>query len=962
MEDRLNWQAHKRFALFACVTAALLIVPALYLPPFSIFAQRPEDYLSVHLLLELCSVIVSVMVISIAWKSLAPSLQNNANLLIVGFTVIACSDMLHALVYDGMPSLLVDGSTSTAIFFWLAGRFTEVIMLLLFACRIRLGGSPQSWFVLGVAAFAVLWAVGISGGSFIPVLFVPGEGVTPFKEFCEYLISASNLMLAAWLYWQAAREKHAQTLWFATSCFIMGVGELAFVHYLDPSEFALVVGHLYKVAAYLFIYRATFYSAVNEPYFRLQDSERRIRTQDRELRTLLSSLPLDIARFDPDLRLRYMSPGFSMNLLAQPVLPPGHHLDQVVAAEVAGQLQGPLRDALKGQRSECDVEYERESGSSRFSKVVVLPEWLAGGGRGVLTIFADTTEQERSRRRMEQSLQENNEIRMALDAHAIVAFTDAEGVITSVNDRFCLISKYPRDELIGRTHSVINSGVHPPEFFKELWQVISRGDIWNGEICNRAKDGSLYWVHTTIVPLSGPNGLPERYIAIRADVTKRKQAEAEAQHLALHDALTGLPNRRLMKERLIQSIQTEARAGSHGAVLLLDLDNFKEVNDTFGHNQGDELLYQVAQRLADTVREGDTVTRLGGDEFVVLLSGVGQTREQAMTNVSVAGGKIESALARSFKLANSQVNITPSIGAVLFNRADDDYEELIKQADIALYKAKAAGRNRLCFFDPSLQEEAVRRSLLIRELRYAQERDELCLFYQPIVGEERQVIAMEALIRWKHSTKGLISPGEFIPLAEQSGLILPIGLWVLNTACRQLAEWSQNPQRAHWALAVNVSARQLNQEDFVDQVAAALSNSGAPADRLRLEITESMLQDNLEATVQKMTLIRELGVHFSLDDFGTGYSSLSYLKRLPLDVLKIDKSFVDGVLDDPNDTAIVSTILALAQTLELRVVAEGVETVEQMDLLVEKGCRFFQGYLFGKPAEISHFDERSNIR
>lgn len=580
------------------------------------------------------------------------------------------------------------------------------------------------------------------------------------------------------------------------------------------------------------------------------------------------------------------------------------------------------------------------------------------GEEGPLASLVSATEGEQSGLTLKAVLKENSQLKMALNAHAIVASTDARGVITAVNDKFCAISQYSREELIGHTHRVINSGHHPREFFQDLWRTIARGEVWSGEVCNRAKDGSLYWVQSTIVPFLDEAGKPEQYIAIRADITARKEAEAEAQRMALHDALTSLPNRRLMTDRLTQAIADKARHPDFGAVLLMDLDHFKEVNDTLGHATGDDLLKQTALRLAGCVREVDTVARLGGDEFVTILDDIGADLESAVLNAGRIAEKIRSTLAEPYQLGRQHWEVTPSIGIALFNSVHDTPEELIKRADIALYEAKDAGRNQQCFFNPSLQEEAINRALLMRDLRLALDNNELVLHYQPIVDEQKNILGFEALIRWIHPKHGPISPGTFIPLAEQTGLILPIGEWVLKTACAQLAEWGDDSQHEALTVAINVSARQLNQGDFVDTIKRVISQTGARADRLRLELTESMLQDNVGSTIVKMDALRLLGVRFSLDDFGTGYSSLSYLKRLPLDVLKIDKSFVDDIFADPSDAAIARTIIALARSLDIDVVAEGVETAEQLEWLLDHGCVLFQGYLFSPPV---HKDQASKM-
>ncbi|SEG65665.1 PAS domain S-box-containing protein/diguanylate cyclase (GGDEF) domain-containing protein [Halopseudomonas aestusnigri] len=935
-----------RFAMLACLVSAALMVVALSLPRIPLFVERPQDYVSLHLLLELVAVVVSVMVVAIAWGSLGKRDLPRANVLIFGFSLVAASDLAHALAYEGMPSLIVDGSVELSIFFWLAGRFIEALSLLLVAAGVRFHGTPLRWLAAALLLFAGLLLTGVYALHLLPDTFVPGQGVTAFKARIEYALCAANLVLSGWLFTRFRRERNVRFLWLGLASFVMGVGELAFTGYVDPSDAISLLGHFYKVLAYIFIYRAAFIVAVHEPYRLLSRTTELAQAREQDLNRLMQNLPVGVVRLDPSLAIRFCNPAFERTFLSDAAAETGRPFERAINADLFGQLLPLLRNALRGERGQLDGAYCAPQGELRHGHAIVVPD-----GDGVMAIFTDTTERERNLQKLELSMRENSDIRLALDAHAIVAFTDARGVITKVNDKFCAISQYARDELIGRTHSLLNSRTHPREFFDDLWRTITHGEVWNGEVCNRAKDGSLYWVQTTIVPFVGDNGLPEQYIAIRADITKRKQAEAQALHIALHDELTGLPNRRLMTERLLQATRKAVRSGSYGAVLMIDLDNFKEINDTLGHAQGDALLCQVAGRLQQVVRDVDTVTRLGGDEFVLLFEDLGSDLDQVIARVAARAEHIRQRLGEPYQLSSLQLGVSPSIGVTLFSLIDDQPEELVKQADMAMYRAKDAGRDQVCFFDPAMQTEVVARAMLLRDLRQALENHEFCLFYQPVVDGQQRILGVEALIRWQHPQRGMVSPATFIPLAEDSGLILPIGQWVLETACRQLVSWAQDPERAHWHIAVNVSARQLNQVEFVDQVTAVIDATGAPAARLRMELTESMLQDNLPRTIGKMRTLRQMGIRFSLDDFGTGYSSLSYLKRLPLDQLKIDKSFIDHILTDANDAAIAGTIVALGRTLGLGVVAEGVETVEQMRFLVDSGCEVFQGYLFGRPVE-----------
>ncbi|XAH21318.1 EAL domain-containing protein [Xylophilus sp. GW821-FHT01B05] len=462
--------------------------------------------------------------------------------------------------------------------------------------------------------------------------------------------------------------------------------------------------------------------------------------------------------------------------------------------------------------------------------------------------------------------------------------------------------------------------------------------------------GSVYWVSISGTPIFDTQGVFRGYRGIGRSITERKRVEDEIERLAFYDALTGLPNRRLLLDRLILALAQCRVQQQRGALLFIDLDNFKDLNDTMGHDVGDSLLERVANRLVTCVKGGDTVARLGGDEFVVMLEGLAQDEAGATGQARLVGERILALLNNPYQLEGYQHHSTPSLGVALFDGSVESVDDLLKRADLAMYEAKAAGRNTMCFFHPNMQEAVSARSVLEADLRHAINNRELLLYYQPVVDHEGRLTGVEALVRWRHPRRGMVSPGEFIPLAEQTGLILQLGHWVLTTACEQLVQWQAQPETDGLAIAVNVSARQFRQLDFVQRVLDVLKETGARGDRLKIELTETLLLNDVEDIIAKMAALKAHGVGFSLDDFGTGYSSLSYLKRLPLDTLKIDQSFVRDVLTDPNDAAIVRTILALAESLDLAVVAEGVETQGQLDFLNRNGCRAFQGYLFGRPA------------
>jgi len=510
-----------------------------------------------------------------------------------------------------------------------------------------------------------------------------------------------------------------------------------------------------------------------------------------------------------------------------------------------------------------------------------------------------------------------------------------------------------RDESLGKTRwelGALNLGADDWDAHRRVLE--SHQSFRDLELQRLDADGQPYWVAVSGTPIFDNRGQFRGYRGIGRDISKRKRAEDETQRLAFYDTLTGLPNRRLLMDRLAHAQVTSARSRHFGALLFIDLDNFKDLNDTLGHDVGDQLLEQVALRLVSCVREGDTAARFGGDEFVVMLEDLSETDNDAARQAELVAEKIITRLNAPYELVGRQHNSSPSIGITLFSGTALGADELLKRADVAMYQAKAAGRNTLRFFDPEMQATVLARAALDADLRQGLQRDELLLYYQPVVDGTSRIVGYEALLRWVHPARGMVAPGEFIGLAEQTGLILPIGQWVLRQACRQLVAWSRHPATQGLSLAVNVSARQFRQSDFVGQVQAILDETGADPQQLKLELTESVLISDVEDAIRKMTALRERGVRFALDDFGTGYSSLSYLKRLPLHQLKIDQSFVRDVLSDPNDAAIVRTILALARSMDLMAVAEGVETEGQRHFLLANGCTVFQGYLFGRPAPL----------
>jgi diguanylate cyclase (GGDEF)-like protein/PAS domain S-box-containing protein len=622
-----------------------------------------------------------------------------------------------------------------------------------------------------------------------------------------------------------------------------------------------------------------------------------------------------------------------------------------LAPALAQRLREQLMNAIETNRR---VELE--------DHFVSLGKWLEVRAypfaEGLAVYFRDVTERRRSQEQL--MLLETSVARL----NDIVAIAEAgddpqqEPRIVFVNDAFEQHTGYSRAEVLGQT----------PRMLVDLDPTMSRlQDMVAGlqskrqartELMIRRKNGAWFWIELEVVSVQTSSDLVTHWVAVGRDITQRKNAEDMIRHLAFYDALTDLPNRQLLLDRLQRALAESARTGQHGALLFIDLDNFKILNDTLGHHIGDQLLQKVAQRLMQSVRKSDTVARLGGDEFVVMVDDLSTDPEAAAYKARVLAEKVLNTLRDPFQLNGHQHYATPSIGVTSFCCNQSDVGELLKQADLAMYQAKMLGRNTVCFFDPSMQATMSHNAALGVDLREALHAHQFTVHYQPQVDRNGRVRSVEALVRWKHPRRGMVSPAEFIPVAEDTGLILPLGRWVLETACAQLAVWENEAYTQDLSISVNVSVRQFRHPDFVEAVMDAIQQARIRPHKLKLELTESLLADRIEITLEKMGLLKALGVTLSLDDFGVGYSSLSLIKRLPLDQLKIDKGFVADVLTDASDAAISRAIISLAQSLRLQVVAEGVETQEQRNFLAEQGCDHFQGHLFAPPLPIAELDAR----
>jgi diguanylate cyclase (GGDEF)-like protein/PAS domain S-box-containing protein len=600
-----------------------------------------------------------------------------------------------------------------------------------------------------------------------------------------------------------------------------------------------------------------------------------------------------------------------------------------------------------GKMMRFENRFYNPSGKLTIYRIIKIPLYYEDGSRKALLILGrDVTFEKSNEFQLAETIKQLEDFKFALDQSSIVAITDCRGKITYVNDTFCKISKYSRSELIGRDHRILNSSYHPKEFFRNMWKTIGNGKVWMGELRNKAKDGSFYWVKTTIVPFLNEKNKPYQYIAIRQDITEQKQISEQFIHNAYHDDLTGLPNRRCFKEEIGQWI-SQKKAGDQLALVFLDLNRFKYINDSFGHHYGDQLIQDVSKRLYGYLEEKASLYRFSGDEYIIVLKN--KTREEVDAFIE----EIIALFLVPFYLKKERIYLSASFGVSLCPQDGLDVETLVKKADSAMYTAKKKGINTIQYYNSDMSKHMTKAMRIESALKHAVENEEFVLYYQPLVDMiTNNIIGAEALIRWEHPTLGLIPPSEFIPLAEETGLIVPITEWVLMTACEQNRKW-QDRGLAKMCIGVNISTC-LFEEGLISMIQSALNKSRLHPSDLDIEITESSMQTP-EIATPILKELKKLGVRLSVDDFGTGYSSLASLKDFPIDTLKIDRSFINEF--QVNNGAIVKMIINMAFHLNVSVVAEGIETVEQLQFLSELNCDIGQGYLFSKPIPSKEFSE-----
>ncbi|GGC93861.1 hypothetical protein GCM10011382_25340 [Vreelandella lutescens] len=676
----------------------------------------------------------------------------------------------------------------------------------------------------------------------------------------------------------------------------------------------------------------------------------RLQSREAQMEALVNSLQDLIFVFDSQGRFTYIHAIQKDKLLLDSEKVLGRHYREVLPAEISTSFDA-IFSQVQASGQVVTFEYPLLlSGERRYFHATLSPlSNTAERFEGVLSVTRDITDAKQAEVELQIAA-------AAFQAHLGIMVTDARGNILKVNDTFKRITGYSDDEVVGKNPRMFSSGHHNAAFYRRLWKRVVANGSWEGEIWNQRKNGELFPEWLTISAVYGAEGELTHYVATMSDISERKAAEQEIHQLAFYDPLTGFANRRLFMDRVGSALKELNRHQRCGALLLIDIDNFNHVNDTLGYHAGDQLLQGVALRFGQMLRDTDTLARLGSDEFAVLIEGVDGSPRQTQRLAEHIARKLLAALDEPVHIGEESAVVTASVGVTIISDSQRSADDYLQQVDMALSQAKGSGRQALRFFDPSMQAALHAKVKLEAELRQALENQQWRLHYQPQVDRHGSFTGVEALLRWEHPERGLVSPAEFIPLLESTGLINDVGEWVLEEACQQLARWVYSPQLSQLTISVNISPLQFRETDFLTRVEQVFHHTQAPLAQLKLEVTESLFVEARDDARDKMLSLKALGVRFSLDDFGTGYSSLAYLAQLPLDQLKIDQSFVQQVLESKANAAIVESTIALAKSLNLDIIAEGVETEAQQAWLMAHGCHAFQGYLFGRPVSVSDIE------
>lgn len=929
----------------ACLAILFGIVHAMMPQP----AVHIGDYLAFHNVAEILAVVVAAMIFGVGWHAAKARGPAFLMLLSVAFLAVGLLDAAHLLSYAGMPHFVTPSGAEKAISFWLAARITAAAALLAAVLMPRVSvnsGLRYAALAAALAWVAAVYWVALYRAEWLPATFVAGQGLTPFKIGVEYFVVGLHLAAALVILARLRTAGSYAAPHLLAAVGIMALSELNFTLYSEVNDGFNFLGHVYKIVAYGFLYRAVFVAAVLQPYRELAASERNVQKSEQRFRMIFDAAPDAIFLLDAEGRIAMA------NSTAQTML--GYRREEMIGQPMEILVPENMRAIYAEQRGRCaahpaapmavqaDMMARRKNGEG-IPVSISLSQIELDDQCETIAVVRDTT----TTREMERLLRRHSQEFQALvdNAPDVIVRFDRDLRYLYANPANELAIGVENGECLGKTWDELGL----PAEAATAWQhgareVFERGEATTVECGIEMPRMGLRHFHVRMVPERDMENRVASVLVIARDISERKRHEDQLFHQARHDALTELPNRALILDRLRQAISRAQRGQRLLAVAYLDLDDFKKINDTLGHDAGDALLRQVALRISGVLRQGDTVGRQSGDEFILLLPDIAHIEDAA-----TVAEKILDTLAWPFSLNGREVYVTGSLGLSVCPSDGEDAESLLRNADIAMYRAKEEGRNSFRFYVPEMDARMRARVEIEHDLRLAIKRGELMLHYQPrvslITGE---VLGFEALVRWNHPREGLIGPDRFIGVAEDTGLIMPLGDWVLQAACRQARQW-QDRGFPRMRMSVNLSARQFRDPGLVGRVEQVLAESGLDPAFLELEITESTVMHDSEAAIGTLRALKKLGVTLSVDDFGTGYSSLSYLKLFPIDVLKVDRSFVRDVTTDPDDAVIVRAIVTLAHSLGLAVVAEGVEEAAQAAFLRYVKCDEMQGYYFSRP-------------
>ena len=915
--------------------ASLLALIAAFIPGTR-YIQPNAIFLPLHTVIETISVIIGGAIFALIWES-REHRSKSTLLLACGFLAVSCLDFAHLLSYAGMPDFFTPSSTQKAINFWLAARLTAAISLLTFALRSTdprvVSTDSCRLLFLGTITYSgiAIWML-LAFAEHLPVTFIPGLGLTPFKIGMEWLVIAINLSAAIFLLRRHLIHHHPFDQWLAAASWVMALAEIFFTCYITVTDLYNLLGHFYKIAAYLLAYRALVTHIVRQPYEKLAYEADRNRTildtaQDGIHLVNMQGKVIDANRAFAEML------GYTAQEIRQ------LHVSDFENAKSPSEVS-ELIERLRQEKTSALFETQLRRKDGKLIDTEIAMNLTQLSGEEFLVVAARNI----ADRKASDSLRLAGKV--FKNAHVGLLITDTNGKIVEINPTACEITGYEHDELIGKNPSLLKSGQHAEFFYQDMWASLLADGFWSSEICNRRKNGELYHELLSITAIRDRHDRPINYLAVFSDITRRKLAEDKMRQIAHFDALTGLPNRLLLADRLDQAIAQNQRNKKILAVCFMDLDGFKLINDSLGHEAGDLLLKEVGARLQTLLRGSDTVARLGGDEFVMLISDLNSEDE-----CSQALQRILHSIASPYTLiGNTLSEISVSIGVTLFPADNSDPDTLLRHADHAMYAAKQAGKNCFQLFDARMEQRLQARQETLRRVARGLTAGQFQLHYQPKVDcRNNQVIGVEALIRWNHPILGKLTPNEFLPLLEDDDLALALGEWVLREALRQGRLWAA--EGITLCISVNAFPRQLQRTNFPDVVAQAIADlwPDLPPGKFMIEITETAALRELDSIQKTIQACRKLGIAFSLDDFGTGYSSLSYLRQLTVDELKIDQSFVRDMLVDTEDMSIINGLIGLGRAFNLKVVAEGVETEAHIHRLLEQGCHIMQGYGIARP-------------